>query len=79
MNIEKRKEEIMSAWDNFYYGIGENFADLIVTQEQSMIAQLEADKAELLKMLRIAKDNSCGCMDHYLTDMEDLIQKMETK
>jgi len=50
------------------------FRHQIIFQEQSM---LEIDKAELVNMLKVAKDQSCGCIDHYLTDMEELIQKME--
>lgn len=45
----KRKEEMMFAWDRFYYGMGDSFVDEIISQEQSMIEKLEADKAELEK------------------------------
>jgi hypothetical protein len=55
----------------------DDMVDAILAQEQSMIEELETDKAELVNMLKVAKDQSCGCIDYYLTDMEELIQKME--
>jgi hypothetical protein len=48
MNWEERREKLIKMYDNYCMN---DFFKKIVTQEQSMIAQLEADNKELREVM----------------------------
>jgi hypothetical protein len=71
MNWEERKEKLIKMYDNYCMN---DFFTKIVTQEQAIVEQLEADKAELLRAVK-------SMVFDRLTygEIFNLIQKMEVK
>jgi hypothetical protein len=77
---EKRKAEIKTIILGCVEGNQDwpdDMADAIITQEQSMIDKLEADKAELLEALKEIYEDIDGDYVAIKTLCNNLIQKME--
>lgn len=81
MNWNARKEELQIQWNEakWNYRIID-FINSIITQEQSMIEKLEADKAELLHWLQIERDLYKATIEGFQERLDlynQLIEKME--